>query len=240
MALSVFKHEQLTLDTIIKFIEKNKDKLNYKRKCVKFDDINDADIVKKQELIDMRILDILKNNLCGPVVLVKPTPEFKTKSCFYMILLACSNREAILSGEIIALLDMMKRGVQTRDIDVYGYRKLKWDYKQLLQDLSNYRPTRTVLQYLSDYMDINIVIVDSSNMSTTLTSNNFNPFAKTVILLRYPDDTYSLVKKTLGEAYYTYTDKLVKKIINDQSWISVFNNDYSTKKKEESTFSINI
>lgn len=88
-------------------------------------------------------------------------------------------------------MDRLKAEIKGNKFIQLGYKKYKWDKVELYNDISHGITNCNVIKYLSDYLHINIFVLDIDEDSLFYGGGDtYVPYKKTLFLIKHPDDTF--------------------------------------------------
>lgn len=91
--------------------------------------------------------------------------------------------------------------------------------------------TPEVINYISDYLHINIFVFDLTTDEIYFYGMNFIAFKKSILLLKFDNDIYELIFNEQSK-FFTYNDEIINKIINSDIIITYFNDEFNVCNNE--------
>lgn len=120
----------------------------------------------------------------------------------------------------------------TRDInlkklyDLYNYKELKWTKKELLNSITKYKNNKMVLRFISDYLNINIFVLDIiDDKIYTIFNKNFNRYKSSILMTYYDNVFQPLISE--NNNIWEYESDVMKKLINvEKNKINIFQDNF--------------
>jgi len=129
-------------------------------------------LYKKKEALDINI------SMFKSIILCIDTDFIKLDKC--------NQEESILS-----FIEFLKRDIKTETYTLYKYAKLKYTKKNMYDEINSITNSNIIIRYLSDYLYINIFVIDSDNF-VYFTGNNLILHKKNIILYKHNGSFYPL------------------------------------------------
>lgn len=232
-------NKRISLDELCSFIQNNI--INDKHNLIGCVDININSV--KQKNIKNTITKLTKLNYYDGVSIIDFLPQNLSKlfnlannrylrmgiynsSKFTSLLSSvfiCLNRkfQTIIDGSndvfMSNFINRFKQESQGKLFNDLEYKLLGWTKKQLLQELNdsinNNIISAKVIKYLSDYLHINIFILDLEKDALYYSDYNFVPFKKTLFLLDFGPSYEPLF--TEQNKSFTINDNIINHLINN-------------------------
>jgi len=118
---------------------------------------------------------------------------------------------------IIAFIECLKK-----NLDNFDYKQYKWDKNDLRQNLDNCSSDCRSIKYISDFLCINIFILDIKKDKIIYGGGNeYIPYKKTIFLIYYGDENYEPLY-TEHTKFFSIDDKIVKLVRRSLNLVDIF------------------
>ena len=129
-------------------------------------------------------------------------------------------------------------------ITEFGYTKLKWNKKTLKDNINNNVIDAATIRVISDYLHINMFIINEDMKQVEYGGAEFVPFKKNVFLYKYKEDFYPIFIKNSKDSkdckFFKFTSILVKYLLTNTQKITLLSHDQMTFKEEDLSKYINL
>jgi hypothetical protein len=143
---------------------------------------------------------IIDASLCASIV-ISLMPQFET--------LNHNDSDIQLSRFFDKITTEAKRRI---GLSRYATELVNWNKKQLLADLNERRMTDAVVSYVAAYLNINVIIIDHTNVTVHMTHEIFNPHK--AILVIFKDNVYSPIwHKVHGQRLWSYEHDVIRQLL---------------------------
>lgn len=123
-------------------------------------------------------------------------------------------------------------------ITEFGYNKLKWNKKTLKDNISNNVIDAGTVRVVSDYLHINVFIINEDSKQIEYGGAEFIPFKKNLFLYKYKDNFYPVFLKE--NKIFKFSTPLVKYLLTNTQKITLLSHDQMTFKEEDLSKYINL
>ena len=256
----------LSLETLVNYIEKNKDfikkseiiendgdnenekfiipvlKLNQKTRFSSFQPDSNLDTIFSNYLDNNKIY------YYGPIKTID-IPKNKNITLISSILytLMYNDEEYKKNPEEFNTTFIQKLGAESsKKFTLNNYSNLGWNKKEFVENVKNISITKDMLRYITDYLYINLFIIDvEEDALIYVGTKNMVPFKKNIFLLKLKDDDNTLSNdKYIYHPFFSKKNNhsdIMRKIVNSKFLVEYldcdFNSDYEDLsfdiKKEE-------
>jgi hypothetical protein len=160
-----------------------------------------------------------------------------SKFSFFKSLIYClisKPKESDLENLIKTLVKHIMYG----GITEFGYTKLKWNKKTLKDNINNNIIDESTIRVISDYLHINIFVINEDSKQIEYGGAEFVPFKKNIFIYKYKDNFYPIFTK--DGKFFKFTSPLVKYLLTNTQKITLLSHDQLTFKEEDLSKYINL
>lgn len=127
-----------------------------------------------------------------------------------------------------SIYDIMIKGVYGTMFESFGYKKYKWDKKEVFSNITNLTSNHILLRIISDILHINIFVLDSIEDVLLYIGNEiFVPHKKNIFVLLHPNNIFEPIY--FKESKYLQSNSLIiQHLLANPDFVSVIN--FSPKK----------
>lgn len=102
------------------------------------------------------------------------------------------------------------------DFENFDYKTLGWNKKEFRNNIQYFRIGRDLMRYITDYLHINVFILDVANDSLIYVGEKvYTKYKKNVFLLKVDDNTFEPLK--IGDmSVIDYNSSIINKLINSR------------------------
>lgn len=154
---------------------------------------------------------------------------------FYSSLFACLKnsfhvqQKQYQTSFITNFITKMIKNCDKKTFIKYNYEAFNWSISDILNDFKTNVVSEKVIKFISDYLHINIFILDLNNDLLFFGSGyQFIPYKKSIFLLKFDEKSYEPFY-TEQSKHFSYSDKIISHIRKNPNCVSLFNlnNDFS-------------
>lgn len=246
--------EKLTFESLLKFIENNKEYLlnpiNNSDNEFEEDDQNFEDnilltIDEKKEDKEMKMLGLgdvdkidyistnLKKIFHEDLNLIRAgvlsnIPKLDNNVSFVSSIITCliSNFNMKPQSEQINYIKCVIEQVNKNFINFYTseYKKLGWDKNTVFKDLQSLKLNYKTLKIYTDYFHVNIFLLNLKEDKLYFTNNIFIPFKKNLFLIQINENVFEPIFFN-EKKFLQHNYEIINTIINNNNLVSIFGNE---------------
>ena len=139
--------------------------------------------------------------------------------CLKHTFLSQTSQQQILF--VTKLLDRLRIESTGTKFNFFEYDKLGWNKVELKTSITNGDSDPNVIKFVSDYLCINIFILDIEQDKVCFAGNAYISHRKNIFLLKHSDDTYEPCF-TEQSRTFTSSDIIIKKLLQNSKKIDVY------------------
>jgi hypothetical protein len=227
--------ERLSTADLIQFIKMNRSKIEK----IDYIDLNELVIEKSNELELLRFQDVktitklppklhdffdIENTKYFHAGSLHTIPDFgETDISLFSSVLICLHQnffmqntlaqQKFVSGFIISLQGDTKK---------FNYNKYGWTKENLYNWMKNGPLGSQIIKYLSDYLCINIFILDIEEDKLMFGGGDeYYPYRKTIFLIKYNGNKFEPLY-TEAQKFFSVNSKIIKKISQNKKFIKIY------------------
>jgi hypothetical protein len=118
-------------------------------------------------------------------------------------------------------LDRLRTEATGSKFSLFEYDKLGWNKIELKTSITNGDADPNVIKFVSDYLCINIFILDIEQDKVCFAGNSYISYRKNIFLLKHPDDTYEPCF-TEQSRTFTSNEVIIKRLLQNSKKIDVY------------------
>ena len=233
--------KRITTKDLFQYIKNNSDTFKYVN-CVDLNDTSCVDIIDTLDQLNFQ--DLKKVNYLPPTLAnifkLNSSSSYKYfhlgvlnlidkhNVTLFSSIISCLKHTFIsypISQQILFIEKFIKRlasDSKGHKYNMFGYKRYNWKKTDLYNDITNNLFNSNIIKYISDYLHINIFILDIDKDALYFGGGEtYVPFKKTIFLLKYKDDSF---EPFFTEQLKTFTvnDNIVKIIRNNISVVKCY------------------
>ncbi len=144
-------------------------------------------------------------------------------------------------SDLESFIKTLVKHIMYGGITEFGYTKLKWNKKTLKDNINNNVIDAGTVRVVSDYLHINIFIINEDMKQVEYGGAEFVPFKKNVFLYKYKEDFFPIfIKESKDCKFFKFTSPLVKYLLTNTQKITLLSHDQMTFKEEDLSKYINL
>uniref|UniRef100_A0A6C0EFG5 Uncharacterized protein n=1 Tax=viral metagenome TaxID=1070528 RepID=A0A6C0EFG5_9ZZZZ len=127
----------------------------------------------------------------------------------------------------------LKKAFLFGDYTKFKYSKLKWNKQEIAKHIEDKLPTKYLMRYISDFLHINIFILDLQDDELYFTNSFFVPYKRNIFLVRHFDKYEPLF--TEQKKFFGVDDDIIQNIIKHKDKVAMLQLDPKSDEKFEVT-----
>lgn len=263
--------KKITIDTLIRYIKDNisvisnvdiidkpqnieilsneKKSLNKKSKTF-IEEFTDSEM--NSSLKFPKLKNLFSNDLLNDFLIYKVDDDCSFYRSLFIILdqnfsTSDKDKQDLIIKNFIQYL---KSDIMMLGFAQYEYSKLKFNKKNMYNDLDKNIISKEIMRYCADVFHINIFYIDYKDETINYTGGNFIPFKKSIILLKI-NDRFNICYNVHGKIFRFNNNDFFDTILTNSDIIKLLTSDkfnictedlnkYIKKDKKKSTINANV
>lgn len=226
---------KITTEGLIEYIKRNINKI-YDIDAIDLNTVTHVEVneLKKLSFQDVRpvqylpeifneIFDLNEMKYLHAGVLEK-IPNYTANISLFSSVIVCV-KQSFLSQSLSAQEKDIHTFIEClkNDSNKINYKKYGWEKNELYDCIQKGFIGSNIIKYLSDYLCINIFILNISEQKITFGGGDeYVPYRKSIFLIHHGGDSFEPLYTESGTKYFLYNDEIMKRIRSKRNLVKAF------------------